>query len=56
VQSGPQVHVWPQRHPGRRSCWGVWQPQVQGAPAQDAHEQAFKVVVLFDMSGSFEGG
>ena len=48
------MQVSPQRHPGRRSFWGVWQPQVQGAPAQDAHEQAFEVVVVFDMRGSFE--
>jgi hypothetical protein len=43
-----------QRHPARRSLGVAWQPQVQVAPAQDAHEQAFGVVVLFDMTSSFE--
>jgi hypothetical protein len=33
-----------------------WQPQVQVAPGQDAHEQGFEVAVLFDMTNSFEGG
>jgi len=59
VQSGPQLHVSPHRHPARRSSFAAWQPQVQVAPGQDAHEQAFEVVVLlvlFGMTGSFEGG
>ena len=32
----------------------AWQPQVQVAPAQDAHEQAFGFVVLFDITGSLK--
>jgi hypothetical protein len=56
VQAGPQAQVSPQRHPARRTFCVGWQPHVQVAPAQDAHEQAFEVVVLFDMTGSFEGG
>jgi hypothetical protein len=56
VQSGPQVQVSPQWHPARRTLCVAWQPHVQAAPAQDAHEQVFAVVVLFDMTSSFEGG
>jgi hypothetical protein len=56
VQSDPQAQFSPQRHPARRTFCVLWQPQVQAAPAQDAHEQGFEVVVLFDMTGSFESG
>jgi hypothetical protein len=56
VQSGPQAQLSPQRQPARRTLWVVWQPQVQVAPAQDWHEQTFGVLVVFDMTGSFEGG
>jgi hypothetical protein len=56
VQAGPQAQVSPQRHPARRTFGVVWQPHVQLAPAQEAHEQAFGVVLLFDMTSSFEGG
>lgn len=50
------MQVSPQRHPARRAVCVAWQPQVQVAPAQDAHEQAFEVVVVFDMTSSFEDG
>jgi hypothetical protein len=59
VQSDPQVQVSPQRHPARRTFCVVSQPHVQVAPAQDAHAQAFEVVVLlvlFDMTSSCEDG
>ncbi len=53
---GPQLQVSPQPHPARRALFVAWQPQVQVAPAHDAHEQAFGVAVLFDMISSCEGG
>jgi hypothetical protein len=56
VHPDPQAQFSPQRHPARRTFCVLWQPHVQAAPAQDAHEQDFEVVVLFDMTGSFEGG
>jgi hypothetical protein len=56
LQSAPHAQLSPQRHPARRTLGLVWQPQVQAAPAQDEHEQGFEAVVLFDMTGSFEGG
>jgi len=56
VQSRPQAQAWPQRHPIRGSFCEVWQPQVQVAPVQNAHEQAFEVAVLVFMTSSFEGG
>ena len=52
VQSDPQAQFTPQRHPTRRTFGVLWQPHVQAGPAQDAHEQGFEVVVLFDMTGS----
>jgi hypothetical protein len=52
VQSDPQAQLSPQRHPARRTFCVLWQPHVQAAPGQDAHEQDFEVVVLFDMTGS----
>jgi hypothetical protein len=48
-QAGPQVQVSPQRHPAHRGVCVALHPQVQVAPAQDGHEQAFEVVVLLDM-------
>jgi hypothetical protein len=47
LQPAPQAQPSPQRHPARRTSGVLWQPQVQAAPAQDAHEQGFEVVVLF---------
>jgi hypothetical protein len=35
---------------------GAWQPQVQVAPAQEAHEHVSGVRVLFDITSSFESG
>jgi hypothetical protein len=55
VQPGPQAQIAPQRHPARRACGALWQPQVQVAPAHDSHAQAFGVVVFF-ITGSFAGG
>ena len=56
AQSAPQLQVSPQRHPARRLLDSAWQPQVQVAPAHDAHEHVFGVGVLFDITSSFESG
>ena len=56
----PQLHVAPQGHWGPQAqavgAAACWQPQVQAAPEQDVHEQAFEIVVLFDMTSSLESG
>jgi len=56
LQFGPQAQLSPQRQPARRSFFAAWQPQVQVAPAQDSHVQAFGVDIVFFISGSFESG
>jgi hypothetical protein len=54
VHSGLQAQILLQWHPERRSFFAIWQLHVQLAPVQDAHAQAFRVVV-FIISSSFEG-
>ena len=44
----------PHRQPARRALFAAWQPQVQVAPAQEAHGQVFEVVAVVVAAAVFD--